>query len=261
MPKHKTGADTMAWFIRAIGERPLLPEDETRRLIALAQAGDVDARNRVVEANLRLAVAVAKKLNKSAPMDDLVQAGGIGLAHAVRCFRLDAVVEKTGRPPRFATCAVEHIKCEMYKLIREERIVHVPSYLWHKIRSEEAGTHNSIPAQPECMEAARRTFEAEKVSLSCPAPNSDEPLVNTIEDSQQRDLPQYDELDNLYRALDRLQPRYRLVMALRFGLGTSRKLTLLEAGEAIGVTRERARQIEVLCLKQLRSILHADQTA
>ncbi|OLB60448.1 MAG: hypothetical protein AUH94_07750, partial [Ktedonobacter sp. 13_2_20CM_2_54_8] len=248
----------------------LTPAEE----IELAQrvaAGDEWARHQLIEANLRLVIAIARQYSHTGvPLLDLIQEGNLGLMRAAEKF--DAQ-----RGCRFGTYATWWIRQAVNRAaINQSRLIHLPEQVvWHlgKVRRVVAQfwQENGRDPQPEQIAQTSKIDLDEVIQLlglieqpiSLDRPVDDEAhssLADTLEDSAASTL---DEItaqrvlseqahEQVHRALALLPPRERLVITLRYGISDGRSRTLLEVGKELGVTRERVRQLEAAAFKRMR---------
>jgi RNA polymerase primary sigma factor len=243
-----------------------LTPDEHASLQKIVDHGD-RARETLIRANLRLVVAVARRYaNGAVPMDDLIQEGNIGLLRAVEKFD-----HSLGH--RFSTYAVWWIRQAVTRAIADQgRCIRVPSHMVACINrvvratgrlaatmgreptTEEIAAETGLPVE-RVRETSR--VSADAVSLEVPCGDGDVHLGDMLVDmgaespmdSLARAMLQ-DQLDALLREV--LTERERQVLALRFGLRNGTTRTLEEVGSAVGVTRERVRQIEIRAMHKLR---------
>src|SRR5688572_13146489 len=254
-------------YLREVSQHELLKPDQEIELGKLAQAGDEDAVQRLVRANLRFVISVAKKYqNRGVSLIDLIQEGNVGLVTAARKFDPDQGV-------KFISYAVWWIRQAILSaLANQGRAVRVPlnraSDLARIFRERERLKQElrREPSLEEVAEAAKLTPEtvrslstlnAAEIRLDAPIGDSDdsqlverfivEEAAEPEEDVEERLLAEHIE-----RALETLTPRDARVIRLYFGLEGGREHTLEEIGNMLGVTRERVRQLRDRALKRLR---------
>ena len=289
-------ADPITRYLREIGRTPLLSAAEEvdlaqtieRGKAARAQLNDPEAevarsdrwrveqerelgdeaRQRLIQANLRLVVSVAKKyMGRGMPLLDLIQEGNIGLMRAVEKF-------DWSKGNRFSTYATWWIRQAVTRALAEQsRLIRLPVHLGESLGQmrrtaerlaialqrdpthAELGTALGLPE-----EQVKRMLEAvrQPISLSMPVGESGESQFGDfIED--ERIAPPEEQASrtlleaDLVRALDELPDRERMVLELRYGLTDGQRRTLEEVGRSLGITRERARQIEGEALRRLRT--------
>lgn len=241
-------------------------------LVRQAQAGDVDARNQLVEANLRLVVSVAKPYRgKGLGFRDLIQEGNIGLMKAVTKFDADS-------GNAFSTYATWWVRQAVTRAIADQsRTIRAPVHMQTDIiaharartaLTQELGrtptraeVHARLGWKAERLERLERTL-APTLSLNAPVTSgmSFEPgettlgdLIPAPEDDIEARAAASELREQLAAALGQLSEREREVLTLRFGLDGEAR-TLAEVGEAIGTTRERARQVQENALDTLRGL-------
>jgi|SRR5262245_2795306 RNA polymerase primary sigma factor len=254
-------------YLREVSQHALLKGREEIELGHLARAGDEDAVQKLVRANLRFVISVAKKYqNRGVSLVDLIQEGNVGLVTAARKFDPDQGV-------KFISYAVWWIRQAILSaLANQGRAVRVPlnraSDLARIFRERERLKQElrREPSLEEVAEAAKLTPEtvqslstlnAAEIRLDAPIGDSDdsqlverfivEEATEPEEDVEERLLAEHIE-----RALDTLTPRDARVIRLYFGLEGGREHTLEEIGNMLGVTRERVRQLRDRALKRLR---------
>jgi RNA polymerase primary sigma factor len=260
-------------YLRQINETPLLGAAEERELARRTRAGDVAARERMVRANLRLVVSIARAYNgRGLPLPDLVEEGNVGLLRAVAAF-------DPGMNTRFCTYASYWIKQAIrLALLRAASPVRVPPFARAQLRrwSEAARRLESeLGRRPDEEEIARslglsrRRLKVLKRALLALHPvqqagagNDQRALEELLEDDRTPGpvgaLAQTDTLRQVLTALNALEPRQAMVLRLRFGLNGEEPRTLKEVGRRLGVTRERVRQIERQALRVLGRKCGAD---
>ncbi|MDB5311923.1 MAG: polymerase subunit sigma [Gemmataceae bacterium] len=258
-------------YLFEINRTPLLTADEERQLAARIAAGDATARDHLARANLRLVVRLAREYTgKGVPLEDLIAEGNLGLMRAVEAFDPAAGT-------RFGTYAAYWVKQSIrVALNKSGHAVRLPQYmgtLLIKWRRTEAALRDELgrdPAPAEVAEAlgltpkqTRALARAQKAVTSGRAESGDNE-VNLAEMIADNDRPTpedpisgADDVRAALGSLAQLQEREVMVLRLRFGLDGEEPATLREVGTKLGLTRERARQIEQKALAALRERLAA----
>jgi RNA polymerase sigma factor (sigma-70 family) len=266
------GRELIALYLQEISRVKLLTAEEEQELARRVQAGNVEAERRLVEANLRLVVKIARRyLYRGLSLLDLIEEGNVGLLHAARKFRPD-------RGTRFSTYATWWIRQAVVRaLANQARTIRLPVHVeallgqYHRHRNaltqklgrpptieEVAAKMGRAAAELDQLESLRQ----HPVSLDKPNPGDGKGnLGDTVEDPNA--VPGAG-LAAVLRAradlagvLQDLPDRERTVVTLRFGLGSEEPLTLERIGTQLGLTRERVRQIESAALQHLRRLLAA----
>jgi RNA polymerase primary sigma factor len=266
--------DALQLFLKDIGRVPLLTAAQEVELAKRIERGDHDAKQAMVEANLRLVVSIAKRYrNQGLPFLDLIQEGTIGLVRAAEKFD-----HRKGF--KFSTYATWWIRQAVARAIADKgRTIRMPVHVVEKLnrimRSERKlrAERGREPTTEEiALDLDMTLEEVEHIRRSAQIPVSLEKPVGDDEESEfghflaDETTPLPDELaettlqrEALRSILGALSERERRVLELRYGLDGQQPRTLDEVGRAFNVTRERIRQIEHQGLKKLRALADAQQ--
>lgn len=259
--------DPVRMYLKEIGRIPLLDSDTETELAKKMYEGDEDAKNRLVEANLRLVVSIAKRyMGKGMVLLDLIQEGNLGLMKAVEKFDYT-------KGYKFSTYATWWIRQAISRAIADQsRTIRIPVHMVetiHKVsRSQRQllqeygreATSEEIAADigmsPDKVREVMKISQ-DPVSLETPIGEADDShLSDFIPDDDNptpADEASYHLLkEQLGEVLSTLTPREEMVLKLRFGLVDGRTRTLEEVGQEFNITRERIRQIEAKALRKLR---------
>jgi RNA polymerase primary sigma factor len=261
--------DAFQSYLRDIRGLGLLTHAEEVELAQRAAAGDELAGRRLIESNLRLVIAIARRYTSTGvPLIDLIQEGNLGLMRAAEKFDYR-------RGCHFGTYATWWIRQAVSRAAGEQsRLIHLPEHVATRLRkvrriAAQLSQANGLDPLPEQIAEACNMDMNEVVDLlgiieqpvSLDAPVDDEArysLADTLEDSAApapaETASQHLLGEELHRALALLTPRERSVITLRYGIGDGRSRTLLEVGKELGISRERVRQLEVVALMKLRGI-------
>lgn len=259
--------DPVRMYLREIGKVPLLTAEQELELAEKMTTGDVKAKQKLVEANLRLVVSIAKRyVNRGMFFLDLIQEGNLGLLKAVDKFDY-------GKGYKFSTYATWWIRQAITRAIADQaRTIRIPVHMVETINkvlrvsrqllqeygreptNEEIADEMGIPVDKvrDILKIAQ-----EPVSLEMPiGEEEDSHLGDFIADDNApapQDAASYSMLrEQLLEVLHTLTPREENVLKLRFGLEDGRPKTLEEVGKVFNITRERIRQIEAKALRKLR---------
>lgn len=267
IPEGVSIEDPVRMYLKEIGKVPLLTAEEEVELAQRMEQGDMEAKKKLAEANLRLVVSIAKRyVGRGMLFLDLIQEGNLGLIKAVEKFDY-----KKGY--KFSTYATWWIRQAITRAIADQaRTIRIPVHMVETINKfvrvqrqllqelgrepypEEIAKHMNMPVD--------RVREIQKISLE---PVSLETPIGDEEDSHLGDFIQDDNVpvpaeaaaftllrEQLEEVLSTLTEREQKVLKLRFGLEDGRARTLEEVGKEFKVTRERIRQIEAKALRKLR---------
>jgi len=257
-------------YMRDIQRVPLLTAEEERELATRVRSGDLESRERMIRANLRLVVSIAKKYaSRGLPLADLIEEGNVGLMRAVE--RFDPAMEC-----RFSTYGTWWIKQTIRRaLVNTTRTVRVPSYMVEiisKLKStssrleEKLGRPPTVPEiatemglPPENAGLVRRAMRAAKdgqqaVSLDALTAESRD-IADERANPPSEEIFDAQEIGRIQSLLDSIDPREAEVLRLRFGLDERAPLTLRDIGKQLGISRERVRQIESRALQKLHERL------
>jgi RNA polymerase primary sigma factor len=261
--------DSLQLFLREIGKHRLLTADEEVDLGKRIERGDLDAKKKMVESNLRLVVSIAKTYrNQGLPYLDLIQEGTLGLVRAAEKFDYR-------KGFKFSTYATWWIRQAIARALADKaRTIRIPVHVvekLNKIGRAERKLLTELGREPTAVELAEVTGieaeEIESIKRSAQAPTSLEKPVGDDENTQFGEFIADDRAESPYEhaaqilrqealreALENLSYRERHVLELRYGLDGQRPRTLDEVGRVFNITRERVRQVEENTLKRLQSL-------
>ena len=259
--------DPVRMYLKEIGKVPLLTAEEEKELAMKMEAGDMEAKKRLAEANLRLVVSIAKRyVGRGMLFLDLIQEGNLGLIKAVEKFDYR-------KGYKFSTYATWWIRQAITRAIADQaRTIRIPVHMVetiNKLIRVQRQLLQELGREPYPKEIAEkmglpveRVREIQKISQE---PVSLETPIGEEEDSHLGDFIQDDNVpvpaeaaaftllkEQLVEVLGTLTEREQKVLCLRFGLEDGRARTLEEVGKEFDVTRERIRQIEAKALRKLR---------
>jgi len=259
--------DPVKVYLKEIGRVPLLTSEEEIELAIRIKDGDVAAKQRLSEANLRLVVSIAKRyLGRGMQFLDLIQEGNLGLIKAVEKFDYT-------KGFKFSTYATWWIRQAITRAIADQaRTIRIPVHMVEtinkvkKISSQLLHQNGHEPTADEiAAELEMSVDKVREIMRVAQEPVSLETPIGEEEDSHLGDFIPDDDApapadaashtllrEQLMDVLDTLTPREKKVLHLRFGLEDGRSRTLEEVGKEFNVTRERIRQIEAKALRKLR---------
>ena len=258
--------DPLKLYVRQIGDGPLLTAAEERELARRKDEGDEEAKRRLIESNLRLVMSITRNyVNSGVPLLDLIQEGNLGLIRAVEKFDYRMGFKLSTYATWWIRQAVTRAIADQGRTIRLP--VHVVDQVRRVMRARRILTQklNRDPLPAEIAKESglelKRVQELldlveDPVSLETPVGDGDSMYGDMLEDvnSEQPEVVLAELLRSveLQGALDKLSERMRHVLELRFGLSGKVPQTLEEVGAALGVTRERVRQLESRALRELQ---------
>ena len=259
--------DPVKVYLKEIGRVPLLTSEEEIELAIRIKEGDVAAKQRLSEANLRLVVSIAKRyLGRGMQFLDLIQEGNLGLIKAVEKFDYT-------KGFKFSTYATWWIRQAITRAIADQaRTIRIPVHMVEtinkvkKVSSQLLHQNGHEPTADEIAEELDMSVDkVREIMRVAQEPVSLETPIGEEEDSHLGDFIPDDDApapadaashtllrEQLMEVLDTLTPREEKVLRLRFGLEDGRSRTLEEVGKEFNVTRERIRQIEAKALRKLR---------
>lgn len=262
--------DVTQLYLNEIGREELLSQPEERALAFRVRAGDFEARQKMIEHNLRLVVNIAKHyLNRGLSLLDLIEEGNLGLMHALEKFEPE-------RGFRFSTYATWWIRQNIERAImNQSRTIRLPVHIIKELNiylraQRHLETHGVPDAGPEDIahltgkpvEEVRRLLSLNDRVASLDAPLDIDPTLSIGEaiadehSERPEDMLQIAELEKYVQAwLEELSEKHRWVIERRFGFNDEDVATLEELAKHLGVTRERVRQIQLEALQTLRRIL------
>lgn len=262
--------DLTRLYLHEIGFRHLLSAEEEVDLARRAQQGEDEARQIMIESNLRLVIKIAKGyLNRGMAFLDLIEEGNLGLMHALDKFDPE-------RGFRFSTYATWWIRQSIERaLMNQTRTIRLPVHVIKELNiyrraARELEDKLGESATPERIaqmvdrpiEDVKKVLNSDDTvaSMDSPITQDDRNLFEFVPDRDQPDpekiLSDENFQEHLLNWLNELPEREREIIQRRFGIGEyDEKQTLDEVGEAVGLTRERVRQLQKIAQKHLRRIL------
>ena len=271
----ETTTDALQLFLREAGKHPLLTASEEVTLAKRIERGDFEAKQRMIQSNLRLVVSIAKNYrNQGLPFLDLIQEGTLGLIRAVEKF-------DWRRGYKFSTYATWWIRQAVARALADKaRTIRMPVHIverMQKMNRAERLLWTQLGREPTLEEIAEEANlplqQAKEVRAAARASTSLDQPVGEEEDATFVDfvagegpLPEEQvevslRSEALQNALAALSERERQVLSLRYGLVDAEPKTLEEIGRRLGLTRERVRQIENEALKRLARLREMEPIA
>jgi RNA polymerase primary sigma factor len=260
-------------YLREINETPLLNADEEKKLAYRIEDGDSEARDRMVRANLRLVVNIARSYTgKGLGLQDLIEEGNLGLLRAVEGF-------DPSMNTRFSTYASYWIKQSIKRaLVNTAKTIRIPAYMvellakWRRASAKLQEDLGRTPTQEEIAKSLnlpkkKLNIIKKAIRVYNSAPQSDqsesgwsldEMLMDGNTKTPDTEMVEADDLHHVLELLDKMDKREATVLRMRFGLDDEEPKTLKEIGECLGLTRERVRQIESEALGKLSESMHAE---
>ncbi len=257
-------------YLREINETSLLSANDEHELAVAIGSGDVQARDRMVRANLRLVVNIARGYTgKGLGLQDLIEEGNLGLLRAVEGF--DPAIGT-----RFSTYASYWIKQSIKRaLINTAKTIRIPAYMvellskWRRATTRLAEELGRTPTPEEIarvlgLPRKKLPIIKKAIRIYNLTPQTDQAdagwsLGEMIQDERVRtpetEMVESDNLVHVMRQLETMDPREASVLRMRFGLDGHEPRTLKEIGESLSLTRERVRQIETEALGKLAESL------
>jgi RNA polymerase primary sigma factor len=252
-------------YLREINTTPLLTADEERRLARRIRAGDRNARDHMVRANLRLVVSIAQRyIGRGLALPDLIEEGNIGLLNAVGRF-------DPKRNTRFSTYATFWIKQAIRQaLIQTGTTIRIPNYMvqlvskWRQATAKLQDDLGRVPTPQEVadhlqlsrkrMEFVQQALQVNNAGFQFGDPATGltlEELAHTDGGMGDEEPAQREDVSRMRTMLAGMDPKHATVLRMRFGLDDQQPKTLREIGSRLGLSSERVRQIERTALDKL----------
>ncbi|MBX7105821.1 MAG: RNA polymerase sigma factor RpoD/SigA [Gemmataceae bacterium] len=260
-------------YLREINETALLSADQEKELAYRIETGDNEARDRMVRANLRLVVNIARGYSgKGLALQDLIEEGNLGLLRAVEGF--DPTMNT-----RFSTYASYWIKQSIKRaLVNTAKTIRIPAYMvellakWRRANNQLTDKLGRVPTHEEIakelgLPKKKLSIIKKAIRVYNAAPQTDQAdgswsIDEMVEDARSKapdlEMVESDDMSHVLQLLDKMDKREATVLRMRFGLDAEEPKTLKEIGESLGLTRERVRQIESEALAKLYESLSAD---
>jgi RNA polymerase primary sigma factor len=262
--------DPLRLYVRQIGDGRLLTPAEERELARRKDEGDEAAKQKLIESNLRLVMSITRHYTKAdVPLLDLIQEGNLGLIRAVEKFDY-----RLGY--KLSTYATWWIRQAVTRALAQGRTIRLPAHVSDQLRRvsrTRAVLSQRLNRDPTLAEVAAETglpvervqelveLVEDPVSLETRIGDGESMYADVIVDLK-ADAPEETTAERfrgleLAVALEQLPPRMQHVLLLRYGLGNRTPMTLEQVGTAMGITRERVRQLEARALRELRAVAPA----
>jgi RNA polymerase sigma factor RpoS len=263
------GLDAIKYYLKEIRKTPLLTFEQEQELAKQIEAGDPNARAKMIEANLRLVVAIGKKyINRGLQFSDIIEEGNLGLIRAVEKFQYQ-------RGFKFSTYASWWIKQAIERaIVNQTRTIRLPVHIAEIVNSYMRASRQltqSLGRDPSIDDIAKKmkvtVDKVRSISQVVRETYSLDMLIGDQEEDTLKDILQdnnalspasvSDEIrrrEHIDEWLQQLSVSERKVIELRFGLNDGEPKTLDSIGKEFGITRERVRQIETQALNKLRAI-------
>ncbi len=264
-----SGLDAIKYYLKEIRKTPLLTFEQEQELAKRIAQGDQEARAKMIEANLRLVVAIGKKyINRGLQFSDIIEEGNLGLIRAVEKFQYE-------RGFKFSTYASWWIKQAIERaIVNQTRTIRLPVHIAEIVNSYMRATRQLTQAlgrEPQMEEIAKKmkvTLEkVRSISQVVRETYSLDMLIGDQEEDTLKDILQdtnalspasfSDDIrrrEHIDEWLQQLAISEQKIIKLRFGLNDGEPKTLDSIGKEFGITRERVRQIETQAIKKLRAI-------
>ena len=263
------GLDAIKYYLKEIRKTPLLTFEQEQELAKRIARGDAEARARMIEANLRLVVAIGKKyINRGLPFSDIIEEGNLGLIRAVEKFQYE-------KGFKFSTYASWWIKQAIERaIVNQTRTIRLPVHIAEIVNSYMRAMRQltqQLGREPQIEEIAKKmrvsVDKARSISQVVRETYSLDMLIGDQEEDTLKDILQdtnalspanfSDDIrrrEHIDEWLTQLSVSERKVIEMRFGLNDGEPKTLDSIGKDFGITRERVRQIETQALNKLRAI-------
>ena len=263
------GLDAIKYYLKEIRKTPLLTFEQEQSIAKRITQGDQDARAQMIEANLRLVVAIGKKyINRGLPFSDIIEEGNLGLIRAVEKFQYQ-------RGFKFSTYASWWIKQSIERaIVNQTRTIRLPVHIAEIVNSYMRASRQltqKLGREPSIEEIAKKMKvtidKVRSISQVVRETYSLDMLIGDQEEDTLKDILQDTNAlspasvsDDIRRRehiddwLKQLSVSEKKVVEMRFGLTDGEPMTLDSIGKEFGITRERVRQIETQALNKLRAI-------